>query len=406
MGRRKCLCGKKQPLFGIEGDKRPTCCRKCKTDLMVDIINKKCLCGKKQPSFGLEKDKRATCCKDCKSAEMVDIINKKCSCGKKQPSFGFKTDKRGTCCFECKKDDMVDIISKKCLCGSGIQPSFGFKTDKRATCCSKCKTDKMDNIKSKKCSCGKKEPYFGFEGDKRATCCRECKIANMVDIRTNKCSCGKKQPYWGLKEDKRATCCRECKTDLMVDIKHKRCKADHCNIRASERRYRGYCSRCFFYTFPDEKLTRNYKTKENTIVDHIKQKFPNYDWVHDRRVVDGCSLKRPDLYCDFGSHIVVIEVDEDTHRGYSCEEKRMFTIINDFGVRSTIFIRINPDRYTDEKTNRVIPSPFVMKKDTGKLEVKNKKELNIRLDHLCEMIERYSVEKEYKIFTLEELFFC
>jgi hypothetical protein len=333
--------------------------------------NRKCLCGKKQPSFGLEEDKRATCCKDCKSDNMKYIKMKKCSCGSgKRRYYGLEGDKRPTCCKECKSDTMVDIKNKKCSCGSGIIPYFGLKTDKRPTCCSKCKTDKM------------------------------------VDIRNKKCSCGKKQPYFGLKTDKRATCCWECKSADMVDIKHKRCKTDHCDIQSGNSRYRGYCSRCFFYTFPDEKLTRNYKTKENTIVDHIKQKFPNYDWVHDRRVVDGCSLKRPDLYCDFGSHIVVIEVDEDAHRGYSCEEKRMFTIINDFGVRSTIFIRINPDKYTDEKTNRVVPSPFVVKKDTGKIEVKNKKELDIRLNHLCEMIERYSVEKEYKIFTLEELFFC
>ena len=221
-----------------------------------------------------------------------------------------------------------------------------------------------------------------------------------------KCSCGKKHPIYGLEGDKRPTRCSECKSAEMVNIISKKCKTDHCGIIAGNSRYRGYCSRCFFYTFPDEKLTRNYKTKENTIIDHIKHKFPNYDWVHDRRVVDGCSLKRPDLYCDFGSHIVVIEVDEDAHRGYSCEEKRMLTIINDFGVRSTIFIRVNPDKYTDEKTGEVVKSPFGVKQTTGKLEVKNKKELDIRLNHLCDTIERYSVEKEYKIFTLEELFFC
>ena len=370
---KKCSCGSgKYTIYGLEGGKRPTCCRECKSDKMFNIITKKCSCGSGIiPYYGLKGDKRATCCSKCKSDTMFNIKTKKCSCGKGYSIYGLKEDKRATCCVECKKDDMVNIARKKCSCGSGMTP------------------------------------IYGLEGDKIPNYCRECKIADMVDLRNNKCSCGSGiQPYYGLETDKRATCCSECKKDTMVNIKYKRCKADHCDMRARNIRCRGYCSRCFFYTFPDEKLTRNYKTKENTIVDHIKQKFPNYDWVHDRRVVDGCSLKRPDLYCDFGSHIVVIEVDEDAHRGYSCEEKRMFTIINDFGVRSTIFIRINPDRYTDEKTNRVIPSPFVMKKDTGKLEVKNKKELDNRLNHLCDMIERYSVEKEYKIFTLEELFFC
>ena len=370
MGKKKCSCGKVEPSFGFEGDKRPTYCRKCKTDLMVDIINKKCYCGKVIPSFGFEGDQRATCCKDCKSDNMKYIKMKKCLCGKKQPSFGFEGDKRATCCSECKKDTMVNIKGRRCSCGKK-RPHFGFEGGKRATCCSECKKDGMVNIVSRRCSCGKKRPTYGLEGDKRATCCSECKKDTMVNIKHKKCSCGsKKIPNFGFKTDKTPTCCGECKSDTMVDITHKRCKTDHCDIQVYNSRYRGYCSRCFFYTFPDEKMTRNYKTKENTIVDHIKQKFPNYDWVHDRRVVDGCSLKRPDLYCDFGSHIVVIEVDENAHRGYSCEEKRMFTIINDFGVRSTIFIRINPDRYTDEKTNRVIPSPFVMKKDTGKIEVK------------------------------------
>lgn len=371
MGRRKCSCGSGMyPIYGLKTDKKPTCCRECKSNKMVDIISIKCSCGSDIiPLYGLKGDKRPTCCRECKTDTMENIKRRECSCGK-CPTFGFKGDKRATCCKECKKDTMVAIGHKKCLCG-------------------------------------KKQPYFGLEGDKRPTCCSECKNGCMVNIGHKKCSCGSGIiPLYGIEGDKRPTCCRECKKDNMENIVGKRCKADHCDILIGNSRYRGYCSRCFFYTFPDEKLTRNYKTKENTIVDHIKHKFPNYDWVHDRRVMDGCSLKRPDLYCDFGSHIVVIEVDEDAHRGYSCEEKRMFTIINDFGVRSTIFIRINPDRYTDEKTNRVVPSPFVMKKDTGKLEVKNKKELDIRLNHLCEMIERYSVEKEYKIFTLEELFFC
>ena len=255
--------------------------------------------------------------------------------------------------------------------------------------------------KCSQCGCKKLLKFFKIRestGEYYKTCtkCRE---------KNKKCVCGKRQPSFGFEGDKKATCCVGCKQEGMVDIGSKKCKTEYCDIQAN-RKYRGYCSRCFFFTFPDEKLTRNYKTKENTIVDHIKEKFPEYDWVHDRKVSDGCSLKRPDLYCDFGNHIVVIEVDENAHKGYSCEEKRMFTIIQDFGMRPTIFIRINPDKYTDEKTNKVVQSPFVMKKDTGKLEIKSQKELNSRLEHLCDMIKRYSEEKEYKIFTLEELFFC
>ena len=258
--------------------------------------------------------------------------------------------------------------------------------------------------KCSKCGCDKFLKFFKVRestGKYYKTCMKCCEKGSG----NKKCSCGK-IPSFGFEGDKRPTCCSSCKQDGMIDIKHKKCKSDHCDIRANNKKYRGYCSRCFFFTYPDEKLTRNYKTKENTIVDHIKQKFPEYDWVHDRKVLDGCSLKRPDLYCDFGNHILVVEVDENSHKGYNCEEKRMFTIINDLGMRPTIFVRINPDKYTDEKTNKVIQSPFVIKKDTGKLEVKNQKELNLRLDSLCDTIKKYSEEKEYKIFNLEELFFC
>ena len=337
-----------------------------------------------------------TCMKCCEKGSG----NKKCSCGKR-PIYGFENDKIPTCCSGCKKDGMIDIMHKKCSCGK--IPYFGFEGNKTATCCSNCKKDGMIDIRNKKCVCGKR-PHFGFENDKRPTCCSSCKKDGMIILRIKKCKCGK-IPCFGFEGDEKATCCSSCKKDGMINIRDKRCKSDHCDIHV-KRKYRGYCSRCFFFTFPDEKLTRNYKTKENTIVDHIKQNFPEYDWIHDRRVLDGCSLKRPDLYCDFGNHILVVEVDENSHKGYNCEEKRMFTIINDLGMRPTIFIRINPDKYTDEKTDKVIQSPFVMKKDTGKLEVKNQKELNRRLDSLCNTIKKYSEEKEYKIFNLEELFFC
>jgi competence protein ComGC len=283
-----------------------------------------------------------------------------------------------------------------------VKTCFGFEGDEKATCCKDCKKDGMIDIKHKKCPCGKR-PCFGFENDEKPTCCKDCKQDGMIDIKNKKCPCGKR-PYFGFEGDEKATCCKDCKQDGMIDIKNKKCKTHMCDIQATKK-YRGYCSRCFFFTFPDEKLTRNYKTKENTIVEHIKSKFPDYDWIQDRKVSDGCSLKRPDLYCDFGSHILIIEVDENSHKGYNCEEKRMMELINDLGMRPTIFVRFNPDKYTDEKTNKVIQSPFVVKNETGKLEIKNKKEFDRRIDKLCEKVEYYSEDRGYKLFQVEELYF-
>ena len=65
--------------------------------------------------------------------------------------------------------------------------------------------------------------------------------------------------------------------------------------------------------FPDKPVIRNYKTKEKEVVDRIKEIFPEFTWVHDKRVEDGCSKRRPDLLLDLGSHIIIIEIDENKY---------------------------------------------------------------------------------------------
>ena len=60
--------------------------------------------------------------------------------------------------------------------------------------------------------------------------------------------------------------------------------------------------------FPDKPVIRNYKTKEKDVVDRIKEIFPDFTWVHDKKIQDGCSKRRPDLLLDLGSHIIIIEI--------------------------------------------------------------------------------------------------
>lgn len=60
--------------------------------------------------------------------------------------------------------------------------------------------------------------------------------------------------------------------------------------------------------------------------------FYNY-WIHDKIIKDGCSLKRPDLLLDMGSHIINIEIDENSHTNYdnSCKNKRIMTLSQNVG---------------------------------------------------------------------------
>ena len=69
--------------------------------------------------------------------------------------------------------------------------------------------------------------------------------------------------------------------------------------------------------------------------------------------------------CDFGTHIVIIEVDENQHTDYetSCENRRTMELSQDFGHRPLVFVRFNPDGYT--KNGQAQKSCWAINKATG-----------------------------------------
>lgn len=219
---RRCKCKKHLPTYGIPTDTRAEYCSECKKEGMVNIKdkNRRCVCKRVIPSFGFPTDKKASCCVECKKEGMINLIIDLCSCGK-SAFFGFKGDKNPTYCKACKKEGMENILSKKCKCGSAI-PVFGKPSDKIPRYCQKCKSDEMINIVGKKCKCGKATPSLGFPDDTSPTCCTKCKTEGMINIISLKCKCGK-QPVFGLLTDKKPSCCVECKTQQMVNIKAKMC---------------------------------------------------------------------------------------------------------------------------------------------------------------------------------------
>ena len=61
----------------------------------------------------------------------------------------------------------------------------------------------------------------------------------------------------------------------MIDVYHKRCLTPLCDVLVINGN--SYCSRCRHFMFPDDKKTRNYKTKELLVVDFIKANFASED---------------------------------------------------------------------------------------------------------------------------------
>jgi len=118
----------------------------------------------------------------------------------------------------------------------------------------------------------------------------------------------------------------------------------------------GICCDVPFY----EQNKRFEKMKESTMIRYLRENLKLNNSVKEilaDRIIDStCNLYRPDILYDCGTHIVIIECDENQHKNYNwqkcslnkslehMEEKRMYEIMVAYGL-PTIFLRYNPDNF-------------------------------------------------------------
>jgi len=202
------------------------------------------------------------------------------------------------------------------------------------------------------------------------------------------------------KHNKRKTRCKQCGGSEL-------CKSEHCESQARNDKYNGYCLRCCVYLHPEIEVSRNYKTKETDVVNRIVPSFPHLSFTSDKRVQDGCSRRRPDLLTDMGTHIIIIEIDENKHDGYdcSCENKRLMEISQDVGHRPIVFIRFNPDGYSDINGINIESCWKYNKIGTCCVPTNKIKEWNNRIDCLNKQIQYWIDNKPEKIIEIVELFY-
>ncbi len=64
-----------------------------------------------------------------------------------------------------------------------------------------------------------------------------------------------------------------------------------------------------------------------------------------------------------GSHVVIVEVDEDQHKTYycTCKNRRLMEISKDVSHRPVVMVRFNPDGYVCPEKGK-IPSPWAYTK--------------------------------------------
>lgn len=281
---------------------------------------RKCSCGK-TPSFNLPGGK-PLCCSKCKTPEMVDVKNKKCPCGQ-IPIFNIPGQSNGIRCSKCRTDEMVDVVNKKCPCGN--RQIFNIPGQKNGICCLKCKTDEMVDVVSNRCPCGKR-PAFNLPGETVGVCCVKCKDREMVAVVYKRCPCGKR-PVFNVLGETTGICCSGCKTPEMIDVVSKRCPGynGECPVRTYIRNNHEYCLSCD----PNDSRRKKFKLFEEAFFEYVNEKLN----VHQREfrvTFDQNETSKKFARVDgivFGDCIVVcLEVDENGHREYECDEHRMHLV--------------------------------------------------------------------------------
>ena len=273
---------------------------------------------------------------------MIDVMNKRCPCGT-HPVYNVPGEKKPICCKDCKTDDMVDVKNKKCPCGKN--PVYNVPGKKKPICCKDCKTVGMIDVKNKKCSC-EKQPSFNVFGEKKPICCKDCKTVGMIDVISKRCPCGK-QPIYNVPGDTVRLCCKYCKIDDMIDVVNKICPGynEPCPVRTYVSRGHEYCMSCD----PNDARRKQYKRYEEAFFDYMKDKLD----IHKREFrvsFDPSETAKKYARLDgvvFGDGVIVcIEVDENGHQDYECDEHRMHLVtaelLQKYPGHSVSWVRVNP----------------------------------------------------------------
>jgi len=398
----QCEMCSKQAYFNFKCETNGRYCSTHKMPNMIDLKSKKCKMCAKQPSFNFSGETEALYCSTHKLADMINVKQKLCLLCHKLAHFNLLGESKPLYCSSHKLANMINVISRKCLLCSK-HPAFNFLGKTKALYCSSHKLVGMINVKNKKCENCLKQPVFNYNGETKASFCASHKLADMVNVISKTCEICDKIPMFNFIDQTKAKYCMTHKLDNMVDVKSKKCISGHCDTLANPK-YDNYCAYCFHNLFPDHIKSRNYKNKEKAVAEFISQNF-NESFIYDK-VIGACSKRRPDMFIDMLTHVVIGEVNENQHNGYNttCENKRLMELYQDIAHRPMIVIRFNPDGYTDANGKK-IPSCWTNTKNGISLSKKNKNEWSNRLEKLKETMTHWMNNIPDKAVQIVDLFY-
>jgi hypothetical protein len=313
---------------------------------MINVKSKNCIepnCGT-QPSYNFV-GQPALYCETHSKEGMIDVRSKNCiepNCGT-QPSYNFD-GQPALYCETHSKEGMINVNSKKCIePNCGTQPSYNFD-GQPALYCETHSKEGMINVNSKYCiekDC-KIQASYGLPGLKATYCTTHGKLKEgFIKNPRAKCVICKKQALYGHTSPIH---CESHKTQDELNLVERICKLCGLPEILDEN---GVCM------YHDESNIIKFRLyKQNVIknlLDANKIKYDFYDTVIDVK----CGKERPDFMFDCGAYKVILEVDEDQHKGRACEcEQTRMVNITQSNFMPTFFIRYNPDKYIDNNGNQ------------------------------------------------------
>jgi hypothetical protein len=171
-------------------------------------------------------------------------------------------------------------------------------------------------------------------------------------------------------------------------------------------KYDGYCVRCYAHLFPDQPITRQFRIKERVVYDAVVARFPDRPWVLNRTIDGGCSRRRPDICLDVGTFLLVVEIDEEQHKGYACENRRVMELFQDGGARPVVILRLNPDGYVDARDVRAASCFGLDSKGGYRVKPSKADEWQARLEVLFARIQAFLARPDMdKEVTVVQLFY-
>ena len=381
-----------------EHGKQKSRCKECGGSAFCEHGKWKSHCKECGGSLFCEHEKRKSRCNECGGSAFCEHGKHKSSCRYCCGSAFCEHGKRKSICKECGGSGICEHGRQKSHCKECGSSSF-CQHEKQKSKCKECGGSAFCEHGKEKSKCKECGGSGICEHEKQKSQCKECGGSSFCEHGKHKSQCKECGGSAICKHGKQKSQCKECGGSSL-------CKSSFCDTHGNKR-YNGYCVRCCLYLFPDKVIARNYKTKENCVVDNVKESFPNLSWISDKKIQDGCSKRRPDLLLDMGSHIIIIEVDENKHSTYdcSCENKRLMELSRDLDHRPIIFLRFNPDGYVDE--NEVEIKSCWSYNSAGFMRVTKKKEgeWKNRLESLMDQINYWMNNDPTRTVTIVELFY-